>query len=144
VHFRGVAGRPCQHRRVPHGRVRRDLTAVLALLAVSTAVAVLALATARGVVPLGDDAYETEFVSGWWWLAFLLAPVPALAARRRPAAARALTVALVGPQFVAAAVCVARYRSSGWGDGLEVSAFLHPLLLTVLAGGLVAVVRRRG
>ncbi len=46
--------------------------------------------------------------------------------------------------LLTAAVCVARYRSSGWGDGLEVSAFLHPLLLTVLAGGLVAVVRRRG
>ncbi|WP_091363537.1 hypothetical protein [Geodermatophilus telluris] len=125
-------------------RRRADLAAALLLLAASTAVAVLALATARGVVPVGDDAVATEFVSGWWWLAFLLAPVPALVARQRRAAARALTVALVGPQFVAAAVCAARYRSSGWGDGLEAFAFLHPLLLTAVATALAAALRRRG
>ncbi|WP_448641535.1 hypothetical protein [Geodermatophilus sp. URMC 63] len=124
-------------------RACADLAVALVLLALSTAVAVLALVTARGVVHLGGDSYRTEFVSGWWWLAFALAPVPALTARRRPAAARAPTLALVGPQVVAAAVCVARYRSSGWGDGLEVLAFLHPLLLTAVTVALVAVVRRR-
>jgi hypothetical protein len=143
VHFRGGARRPCQHRGVSPTRARADLAVVLVLLALSTAVAVLALVTARGVVHLGGDSYRTEFVSGWWWLAFLLAPAPALVGGGRTAATRALTLALVGPQVVAAAVCVARYRSSGWGDGLEVLAFLHPLLLTVVTAALVAVARRR-
>ena len=124
-------------------RGRADTALALTVLALSTAVAVLALVTARGVVPLGGDAYGTEFVRGWWWLAFLLAPVPALTARRRPAAARVQTVALVVPHVAAAAVCVARYRASGWGDGLEVFAFLHPVLLTLATGALVAALRRR-
>ncbi|SFP96630.1 hypothetical protein SAMN05660464_0328 [Geodermatophilus dictyosporus] len=127
-----------------HARVRADLAAVLALLAASAAVGVLALATARGLVPLGGDSYRTEFVSGWWWLAFLLAPVPALAGRRRPVVARVLVLALVGPQFVTAVVCVTRYRESGFGEGLEALAFLHPLLLTAVAAVLVAALRRRG
>nr|WP_246214652.1 hypothetical protein [Modestobacter muralis] len=114
------------------------------MLAASVAVAVLALSTADGVTQLTDIDYSTEFVSAWWWLAFLLAPVPALASRRSTSAAAAVqVVALVVPQFVAAAVCVGRYRSSGWGDGLEVFAYLHPLLLTAVTVGLVAVARRR-
>ena len=127
--------------RVPAGR--RDAVAVLGVLALSAGVAVLALATARGVVPLGGSSFETEFISPWWWLAFLLAPLPAVAARRRAATGLAAGAALVVPQFVAAAVCVQRYRSSGWSDGLEVFAYLHPLLLTVVAGVLVAVPGRR-
>ena len=109
----------------------------------SSAVAVLALATARGVTPLGDGVYDTEFISASWWLAWLLLPVPVAAARHRPRAAAFRTVALVLPQFVAAAVCVPRYRSSGWGDGLEVLAFLHPLLLTGATYGPVALRRHR-
>jgi hypothetical protein len=66
-----------------------------------------------------------------------------LTARRRPRAAALQTVALVLPQFVAAAVCVARYRSSGWSDGLESLAFLLPVALTVVTGGLVLLLRRR-
>lgn len=116
-----------------------DLVAVLGVLLLSAAVAVLALSTARGVVPLGDGDVSTEFVSGWWWLAFLLAPLPAARVRRRITTAAALVL----PQFVAAAVCVARYRASGWGDGLELLSFLHPVLLTVVTGGLVAAVSRR-
>ena len=72
----------------------RDLAAVLGVLVLSAAVALLALATARGVVPLGDDRYATEFVSSWWWLAFLLAPLPAACARRRPTTAAAAAAAL--------------------------------------------------
>jgi hypothetical protein len=126
---------------------RRDhvLTAVVTLvvLLLSVGVAVLALATADGVTPLGDDAYRTEFISAWWWLAWLLVPVPVLTARRRPRAAVLQAAALVLPQFVAAAVCVARYRSSGWSDGLEGLAFLQPVALTVVTGGLVVLLRRR-
>jgi hypothetical protein len=121
----------------------RDLAGVLGVLVLSAAVAVLALTTARGVTPLGDDRYATEFVSNWWWLAFLLAPLPAVCARRRPSTAAAAASALVVPQVVAAAVCVARYRASGWGDGLEVLSFLHPVLLTVVTSGLVAALSRR-
>jgi hypothetical protein len=123
--------------------LRGDIAAVLGVLALSVAVAFLALATARGVVPLGDDLYGTEFVSGWWWLAFLLAPLPAVMARRRSATAVVAAAALVVPHYIAAAVCVARYRDSGWGDGLEVLSFLHPVLLTVVAFGLVAALNRR-
>ena len=123
---------------------RRDLVTVSAVLGASSAVAVLALATARGVTRLTGTTYETEFISAWWWLAFLLVPVPALAARRRPGAAAVQGVALVVPQFVAAAVCVGRYRSSGWGDGLEAFAYLHPLLLSAVTAALVVGSRRRG
>ena len=122
---------------------RRDLVPVVVLLGASTAVAVLALATASGVTQLSDTDVSTEFISAWWWLAFLLVPVPAATASRAPGTAAAETVALVLPQFVAAAVCVGRYRSSGWGDGLEVFAFLHPVLLTVVTGALVLALRRR-
>jgi hypothetical protein len=122
---------------------RRNLPAVLAVLALSVGVAVLALVTARGVTYLGGNSYRTEFISAWWWLVWLLVPVPVGTVRRRPTAAAGQTVALVLPQFVAAAVCVARYRSSGWADGLEVLAFLHPALLTVVTCALVSR-RRRG
>ena len=121
---------------------RRDLPAVLGVLVVSTGVAALALGTARGVTPLGGNSYDTEFISAWWWLAWLVAPAPVVAAGRRPAVAARQTVALVLPQFGAAAVCVARYRSSGWADGLEGLAFLFPVLLTVVTGAAV-VLRRR-
>ncbi|NEM06849.1 hypothetical protein GCU54_12610 [Geodermatophilus normandii] len=119
------------------------LAVVVAVLAVSAGIAALALALAQGVVPLGGSSYRTEFISPWWWLAFLLVPVPAVAARTRAATAAAATAALVVPQFAAAAVVVGRYRSSGWSDGLEVFAFGHPLLLTLVTAILVALVRRR-
>jgi hypothetical protein len=119
-----------------------DVAAVLGVLLLSAAVALLALTTARGVVALGDDNYATEFISGWLWLAFLLAPLPSAFARRRTTTAAVAVAALLLPQFIAAAVCVARYRTSGWGDGLEVLVFLHPVLLTVVTCGLVALSRR--
>jgi hypothetical protein len=121
---------------------RSGAVAVVSVLVLSAAVAVLALTTAQGVVPLGNDSYATEFISGWWWLAFLLAPLPAVVVRRRPKRTAAAVAALLLPQVTAAAVCVARYRSAGWGDGLEVLAFLHPALLAVVAYGLVAFSRR--
>jgi hypothetical protein len=118
-----------------------DFAAVLGILMLSTGVAVVALVTARGVVPLGDATFATEFISGWWWLAFPLVPLPVACARRRTATAAAAVVALVLPQFIAAAICVERYRASGWGDGLEVLSFLHPVLLLVVTGGLVAILK---
>lgn len=121
----------------------RDLPGALVILTLSAGIAVLALVTARGVTPLGGDSYETEFISGWWWLAWVLIPTPVLTARRRPRAAALQTGALVLPQFVAAAVCVSRYRSSGWSDGLEIFAFLQPALLTAVTCVLVSLSRRR-
>ncbi len=128
---------------MPAARSRSDVVAALVLLAASAAIAVWALVLARGEVALGGGSHATEFISPWWWWAFLLAPVPALAGRTR-AAATTLLAALVAPHVVAAAVCVGRYRSSGWGSGLEVLAFLHPVLLALVGGALVGVLRRRG
>ena len=125
----------------PH-RGATAVVAVLTVLAVSTAVAVLALVTARGVTPLGDGRYDTEFITAWCWLSWLLVPVPVTTARRSAAIALAQTVALVAPQFVAVAVCASRYRFAGWSDGLEGLAYLHPVLLTALTGGLVLLRRR--
>ena len=121
----------------------RHVAGALTVLALSAGIAVLALATAEGVTYLGDDSYRTEFISAWWWLAWLLVPVPALTARRRPRAALLQTAALVLPQFVAAGVCVSRYRSAGWSDGLEGLAFLQPIALTVVTCVLVAALRPR-
>jgi hypothetical protein len=45
--------------------------------------------------------------------------------------------------MLAAAVCVARYRSSGWSEGLESLAFLPPIALTAVTCVLVALLRRR-
>jgi hypothetical protein len=120
-----------------------DLGTALLVLALSVGVAVLALTTADGATRLDDITYRTEFISAWWWLACLLVPIPVLTARRRPRAALLQTVALVVPQFVAAGVCVSRYRSSGWSDGLEVFAFLLPIALTALTAWLVTLLRRR-
>ena len=121
---------------------RGSVLTTLAVLWASVGVAVLALATARGVTQLTGSNYSTEFISAWSWLAFLLAPVPALSARRRPGRAAVQAVALAVPQFAAATVCVARYRSSGWGSGLEVFAYLEPLLLTALTVTLMVLWRR--
>jgi hypothetical protein len=126
-----------------HFRLDRGACAgAVAVLALSTAIAVLALRAASGVTALGGDSYRTEFISSWWWTAFLLVPVPVVLARRWPRSAAVPVLALVLPQVVAAAVCVSRYRSSGWGDGLEALAFVQPLLLLALTAVLVAVVRR--
>jgi hypothetical protein len=126
--------------------LRGDCVAVLGIASLSTAVAVLALTTARGVVRQDSITYTTEFISGWWWLAFLLAPLPAALVRRRIATAAVAVTALVLPQLIAAAVCVARYRASGWSDGLESLSYLHPVLLLLAAGAacsLTAVATRR-
>ncbi|CCH90133.1 membrane protein of unknown function [Modestobacter italicus] len=126
--------------------LRGDCAAVLGIALLSTAVAVLALTTARGVVRQDAITYTTEFISGWWWLVFLLTPLPAALVHRRIATATVAAVALVLPQFVAAAVCVARYRASGWSDGLEGLSYLHPLLLLLATGaacGRTAVAGRR-
>ena len=130
----------------PYAGRLRDLAAVLGLLLLSATVAVLALSTARGVVSLGNGSYSTESVSGWWWLAFLLVPLPAaIAGRRGRGVAAAAIAALVVPTSWPpwSAWPEARYRASGWSDGLEGLAFLHPALLALLARAFVAAVRRR-
>ena len=119
-----------------------EVAGALLVLALSVAIAVLALATADGVTRLSDIDYRVEHISAWWWLAWLLVPIPALTAHRWPRAALLQTAALVLPQFVAAAVCVSRYSSSDW-SGLEALAFLFPIALTVVTGLLVALLRRR-
>jgi hypothetical protein len=69
-------------------------------------------------------------------------PLAVAVARRSPGPVAVPVLALVVPQVVAAAVAVGRYRSAGWGDGLESLAFLHPLLLAAVTLGFA--VRRSG
>ncbi|MEJ5867976.1 hypothetical protein WDV85_09525 [Pseudokineococcus sp. 5B2Z-1] len=132
-----------EHPAAPARRIR-PWPAVAVTGAASTALGVLALATAPGATTVDGTTYDTTFVTEWlWWLAYALVPVAAALAWRARAgylAYVATGAALVLPHVVVAAVVVARYRLSGWGDGLEVFAFLHPVgLATVATGGLAVV-----
>lgn len=123
-------------RQTREGRRRSSGAAVAVVGALSVAVGGLALVTAPGVTRLDEFAYDTTFVTAWWWLAYALVPVAAVIAWRAKAsyfAYVAIGAVLVVPHFVVAAVVVARYRWSGWSDGLEVFAFVHPVGLSVLA-----------
>jgi len=133
-------------RRVPVG-------VAVAVGAASVAVGVLALVTAPGVTRLDRNSYDTTFVTAWWWLAHVLVvPAAVLLWRTRAGYAGYVVTgaALVVPHVVVAAFVVARYRATGWGDGLEVFAFLHPFALFVvtvvvlgLTGAVDAARRRR-
>lgn len=134
----GTASRPAFSREV--------LRPVAVTAALSTAVAVLALVTASGAVQVAPATYDTEYISDWWWLAWLLVPLVGVATWRHPSSWWLQVLALVLPQYVAAAICVARYRVAGWGSGLEVFALVMPVGLSVLAvavAGLVLGVRTR-
>ncbi len=111
---------------------------VLVALALSTAISVLALSTASGVTYLGDSSYDTEFVSGWWGLAWFLPLLPGVTAWFRPLVAAWQGLAVAGPQVVTAAIVVNRYRVSDWGDGLEFLSFLMPLGLVAVSAVLIA------
>lgn len=120
-------------RRVPGG-------VAVAVGAASVVVGVLALVMAPGVTRLDQYTYDTTFVTAWWWLAYVLV-VPAAVLLRRARAGYAGYVvtgaALVVPHVVVAALVVARYRATGWGDGLEVLAFLHPFGLFVVTAAVL-------
>lgn len=106
--------------------------AVVGAALVATAIPVHALITASGVTYLGDDSYNTEFIAVSWSWSWLLVLIPGVAAWFRPRLAWVLGFVVVAPQVVAAAVAVGRYGASGWGDGLEVLAFLLPIGMGVL------------
>ncbi|WP_339574120.1 hypothetical protein [Pseudokineococcus basanitobsidens] len=125
---------------------------VAAVGATSGGVGVLALVTAPGVTRVDELAYDTTFVTAWWWLAYALVPVAAVVAWRVRAGYLtyvAVGAALVVPHVAVAALVVARYRWSGWSDGLEVFAFLHPLglfavaVVVLVVTGVVDALRRR-
>ncbi|MEJ5944739.1 hypothetical protein WDZ17_05455 [Pseudokineococcus basanitobsidens] len=132
---------------------RRSPGAVVAAVgATSGGVGVLALVTAPGVTRVDELAYDTTFVTAWWWLAYALVPVAAVVAWRVRAGYLtyvAVGAALVVPHVAVAALVVARYRWSGWSDGLEVFAFLHPLglfavaVVVLVVTGVVDALRRR-
>ena len=120
--------------------------------AASVAVGALALVTAPGVTRLDEYTYDTTFVTAWWWLAYVLVvPAAVLLWRTRAGYAGYVVTgaALVVPHLAVAALVVARYRATGWGDGLEVFAFVHPVGLLVLTAvvlggtGAVDAARRR-
>ena len=133
---------------------RRHLAALavaLSAVALTAAVVLLALDRASGVTLRSPgDCCDTEFIDGptlqLGWLALPLLAVAAYLSVR-PAVLGLAGVVLA--DVLAAAETVDRYADSGWGDGLEVFAFLHPILMAVggsvaiLVGWLVRTSRRR-
>lgn len=100
------------------------LAGLVVLAAAAAGIMALGLGTADGVTHLGGDDYETEFVSAWSQLGWLLVvPVHTLARWRRWTAVPAVIVTS-GPQFVGAHEVVRRYAESGWGSGLESLGYL--------------------
>jgi hypothetical protein len=127
------------------GRRIQPLVAAAVLVVAAVALCWLstswALQTAGGVsVEVGGPGedpttYHTEFIEPWLYvLAALVGTLlVSLAAWLR------WQVALAGVAGVAAvlvwggAVCVGRYQTSGWSDGLEVFIYVVPLGATVLS-----------
>lgn len=107
--------------------IAATLTVITA--AASVIVGWVSLSTAPGVTALGDGEFSTEFANAgamaWaWWLPIAAAASAYCAgARWGLATAAAATV----PQIVVAAIVVNRYAASGFGDGLEVLAYLLPI-----------------
>lgn len=103
----------------------------------SVAVGAFALLSAPGATTGDGVSYDMTFVTMWvWWLAFALVPVAAVLTWWAAAGWKtylAAGAALVLPHVLVAAVVVVGYQLSGWGSGLEIFAFLHPLGLFVLA-----------
>lgn len=111
---------------------RTRLAPLLGLAAAAAGIVMLGLGTADGVTHLGGGDYETEFVSAWSQLGWLLVvPVHALA-RWRPGTALPAVIVAAAPQFVGAHEVVRRYAESGWGDGLESLGYLAAGAMTVL------------
>lgn len=134
--------------------MRRDhviaLVLVLAAVAASVAIAVVALDLAAGVTRPRGRCCRTEFIDGQTlrllWLPILLLAVAA-GWSWRLALAGALAVAV--PQWLAMNEVMDRYARSGWGDGLEVLGYLLPIqtavfgAISVTVGALVGARLRR-
>ncbi|CAN5304733.1 hypothetical protein BH18ACT9_BH18ACT9_14250 [soil metagenome] len=101
---------------------------VAVTLAGSVAIGLVGLAAARGVTRIGRSSYDTEFIHPATSGALLLLLLPAMMAGR--SAGRLVVpvvLAAAVPQWLVAGEVVGRYQESGWGDGLEVFAYLTPL-----------------
>lgn len=102
-----------------------------------------ALSSADGAVVLVDgstDHYQLEFIdrSIYWTAALAGVIAVGLSALYRWQAAAAGLVAVVAGLVWGAAVCVQRYRDSGWGDGLTLVVYVVPILTAVVGSAVVA------
>jgi len=135
---------PVRELRRPLPRLRSGLAAGLSWVAVtlvgSVVIGLVGLAAARGVTRIGRSSYETEFIHPTTSAVLLLLVLPALLAgwsTGRLVVPAVLAAAV--PQWFVAGEVVERYQESGWGDGLEVFAYLTPVwvgLLCALAASL--------
>jgi hypothetical protein len=107
--------------------------ALVGVLLVSAGLVAASLYTASGITQLDAGSYHTEFANPvFWYCGFLLALPIGWAAWRYPRFAAGFVIAALVPQFVLPAIVVERYRTSGWGDGLEYLGYLFPMLMTTL------------
>ncbi len=114
-------------------RLGAGLGWVVVALAGSVVIGLVGLTAARGVTRIGRSSYETEFIHPATSAALLLLVLPALLAGW--SAGRLVVPAVLAgavPQWFVAAEVVDRYRESGWGDGLEVFAYLTPVWVGML------------
>jgi len=125
----------------------KGLAPILAVLSslLTWGLVLIALHEAPGATLVSGTTYDTEFIhSGWYGLTVIgLALVVATAALSGGWGLGAVVVT-VAAQWYAAAETVARYQESGWGDGLEVFAYLAPIgwaIVGLLAVGLSVIIR---
>ncbi|HVK23689.1 MAG TPA: hypothetical protein VM677_20235 [Actinokineospora sp.] len=110
----------------------------------SVVIVLIALNNASGVINLGKDDYQVEFIdTPMLGAALLLVPLLGVAAHRSVPIAALGLVGLVVPLVAGAWVAVRRYEDSQWGDGLEGLGYLIPIgigalgLVAVVVGGLI-------
>jgi hypothetical protein len=82
---------------------------------------------------VGESSYRTEFANPvWWWAGFLLVVPVYMVSRRHPRAAVVCVIVALAPQFALPTIVIDRYADTGWGDGLEGSGYVAPVLMTLL------------
>ncbi len=136
----GVAGRP---------GVLRPLLYLLGVAVPTATITAVTLATPGRIIRLTQTQYDTSkaFINHTWWgLALLLAVPVLLVARAHPRLATVAVLIAAVPQFVVAHVYIVRVDEAGWGDGLEVFAYVESAVMTcvfVVTAMLGAAMRRR-
>lgn len=106
------------------------------------AIGAWSLGAASGVTRSSANDYSTEFIDpDISALLFLLLVPVAVAAYLHLWGGLVAAVGLSAGYTWAMAVCVHRYATSGWGDGLEGLGYVGPVALGVMAFAAVGVTR---